>query len=155
MPKLTYQSLPSLRSLTIGSGLLDEKPFAYWRYSLNKVVPSTHHMLTFSYISLALFQETIKMDGAVEKVIAKLEDEDEDVRVEAIKALLALGTQSLFFGICNLFSLSLSSLSSGYFKETLNAANGVSNLFGRLSDGYVNVRFAAVQAMSTLSSHGR
>ncbi|KAF8185997.1 armadillo-type protein [Pholiota molesta] len=67
----------------------------------------------------ALFQETIKMDGAVEKFVAKLEDDDEDVRAEAIKALLALGTQS-------------------YFKETLNAANAVSNLFGRLTDSYIN-----------------
>jgi HEAT repeat protein len=36
------------------------------------------------------------MDGAVEKFIAKLKDDDEDVRAEAIKALLALGTQSSF-----------------------------------------------------------
>jgi hypothetical protein len=96
MPKSTYQSLSLLRNWTVKSGLLDEKPFAYWQCSLNKVVPLTDHMSTFSHILLALFQETIKMDGAVEKFVAKLEDDDEDVRAEAIKALLALGTQSWF-----------------------------------------------------------
>lgn len=51
-------------------------------------------MFTCLYILLVVFQETIKTNGVISKFIAKLEDDDDDVRTAAIKALVALAKQS-------------------------------------------------------------
>ncbi|KAF8158722.1 armadillo-type protein [Pholiota molesta] len=83
-----------------------------------------------------VFQETLKTNGVITKLIAMLsEDKDEDVRVAAVEAVSILCTND-------------------YFEETMNTGNNVSKLSDRLLDDDSSVRLAAFQAMSILSTHG-
>lgn len=58
------------------------------------VEPPTQRMFSFSYFLIDAFHETIMNNGAINRLISKLENDD-DVRTEAVKALLALATRRL------------------------------------------------------------
>jgi hypothetical protein len=70
----------------------------------------TVHLLSlfFSHFCPAVFQETLKTEGSVAKLAAKLEDSDEDVRAAAAHALLTLSSKGLSYSVT---ALSLSHLS--------------------------------------------
>lgn len=75
-----------------------------WTRCMTIVRSSAHWIAWFSHLYLAYFQEQINTK-AIDKLIQKLTDNDEDVRAEAVRACTVLGEHRLLIRFTDILLL--------------------------------------------------